>query len=847
MSNINTLAYSGERLSFFQLFNEKHFQVEVPIIQRDYAQGRDNQSAVRKAFLDTLYEYLKQGKPNRDLDFVYGSIVENKIAIANNDVENKPLIRFIPLDGQQRLTTLFLLHWYLAQISGKADYLRNILSVNGHSLFTYETRNSSREFCDALIAHDLNLTTLLTTESGNTSVAATIKDAGWFYLSWSSDPTIRSMLTMLDAIHEKFEGCYSFFDLLVDSENPVITFLFLNLQEFKLTDDLYIKMNSRGKPLTHFENFKARLEKKIKSFDEPWEDYQLSFKTKPVSGYEYFIHKIDTDWAELFWRYRNEASKDDTYDDELMNFIALVTANFHLLSQNLESKLFGSGGNLRRLSFIEYEELGCLKQDLIKYLIEVLDLLHNNGSSNDSQIKMYLAENKYYLEEEIFKKVLTNNTSYPEKLRFYAFYEALCQGIRGEGLLAWMRVIFNLTENTIVNTVDEYLNCLQSIQHMVKSQKPILDLLKDDVSISAFVDVQITEEKIKAHLLAISSDWDKEIKELEMHPFFRGQIGFILKFAGIVDYYRIYGNTAWEEADSNYLKSFRYYARAAKAVFTSIIDSSKDINYAWERAVLTKGVYFTKTTADRFNLLSTRLTKNNIDRDHSWKRLLRLPTKKNDSQESTEWDKKQGFVKAVFDDTIFNINDLKGSLEAICKEAIKSSNVQEWQRLLIEEPRLFEDCKQGFIFKNRNEIILLHQSQRNHTQSELYSKYLYLKLDEGDFTFPPFSSFRYITSIGTDYFSYILIEGIWNNELLYEIHVWYESDQYHIVFFKKEDVPYPQPLIDILNGISFIEGNYQEDDAAYIFDCKTPSATKTQLIKLCNSLRVKSLSNSMIG
>ena len=86
-------------------------------------------------------------------------------------------------------------------------------------------------------------------------------------------------------------------------------------------------MNARGKPLTEFENFKARLEKTIKSFTGDWPEYRLSFKYTPVSGYEYFIHKIDTDWADLFWCYRNVVTKDNSFDDELMNYIAICAAN----------------------------------------------------------------------------------------------------------------------------------------------------------------------------------------------------------------------------------------------------------------------------------------------------------------------------------------------------------------------------------------------------------------------------------------------------------------------------------------------------------------------------------------
>ena len=52
---------------------------------------------------------------------------------------------FIPLDGQQRLTTLFLLHWYLAQITPDQDLCDRLLTAlhraDGLARFTYETRD----------------------------------------------------------------------------------------------------------------------------------------------------------------------------------------------------------------------------------------------------------------------------------------------------------------------------------------------------------------------------------------------------------------------------------------------------------------------------------------------------------------------------------------------------------------------------------------------------------------------------------------------------------------------------------------------------------------------------------
>jgi len=78
MNNLNTPASSGERLSFYKLFSVKNYIVEIPIIQRDYAQGRASEQEVRASFLDALKQYLIQNLPNRDLDFVYGRCLDGE-------------------------------------------------------------------------------------------------------------------------------------------------------------------------------------------------------------------------------------------------------------------------------------------------------------------------------------------------------------------------------------------------------------------------------------------------------------------------------------------------------------------------------------------------------------------------------------------------------------------------------------------------------------------------------------------------------------------------------------------------------------------------------------------------
>jgi uncharacterized protein with ParB-like and HNH nuclease domain len=89
------------KYTLYQLMNE--YNIRIPQIQRDYAQGRKEESKLRNGFVASIKNALENNK-NLNLDFVYG------YSEPINDTDKA----FVPLDGQQRLTTLWLLHWHLA-------------------------------------------------------------------------------------------------------------------------------------------------------------------------------------------------------------------------------------------------------------------------------------------------------------------------------------------------------------------------------------------------------------------------------------------------------------------------------------------------------------------------------------------------------------------------------------------------------------------------------------------------------------------------------------------------------------------------------------------------------------
>ncbi len=81
-----------------------------------------------------------------------------------------------------------------------------------------------------------------------------------------------------------------------------------DLNEFGLTENLYIRMNARGKMLTEFENFKSEFYKIINY------NHELLEQVKD---------KIEYAWVDNLWQYRDEESF--VIDEPFMEFLSFIT------------------------------------------------------------------------------------------------------------------------------------------------------------------------------------------------------------------------------------------------------------------------------------------------------------------------------------------------------------------------------------------------------------------------------------------------------------------------------------------------------------------------------------------
>ena len=103
-------------------------KIVIPEIQRDYVQGLEEYTNQLNNFLDVLFKALSS-EDKCSLDFIYGNI-ENGV--------------FEPIDGQQRITTLALLYYYIENICNEN------INNNIFNKIVYKTKNTATDFCRLL-------------------------------------------------------------------------------------------------------------------------------------------------------------------------------------------------------------------------------------------------------------------------------------------------------------------------------------------------------------------------------------------------------------------------------------------------------------------------------------------------------------------------------------------------------------------------------------------------------------------------------------------------------------------------------------------------------------------------
>ena len=431
----------------------ENYRVVIPLIQRDYAQGRKDKrttEVLKKLLQDINTALLDTNVGPLDLNFIYGKSTNGK---------------FIPLDGQQRLTTLFLVYLFAYRDNDECDFLGN---------FSYETRKSSAKFFESLVE---NRRIFFTKAKSPSEI---IKDEPWFADSWQLDPTVQGALKTLDDISDSFDYGFDYVSVLSDSSNQKLVFNFLDIDKLGSEDELYIKLNSRGRPLTDFENFKARFIDRIKKIDSHLE--------------REFSHNIDTKWTDVIWNIDKNA-----FDTNFLNLFEIVLIN------NLDSLDYSKRDNWTLEIDFETVEISH-----IKIIVSVLDFLSENKMPEVSSI----------LERSIVKKYLKDRIYFHVISTFLEHHgDTLDTSYKN-----WYRIFKNLINNSVIDSQESYERAIKGINEQIEHTSDLLEYLAEGNRINGFSIDQVDEEIEKAKLITADDSYRDIIEVAEKHRYFDGQI-----------------------------------------------------------------------------------------------------------------------------------------------------------------------------------------------------------------------------------------------------------------------------------------------------------------------------------
>jgi len=762
----------GSQIIYKQLL-QRHGRIRVPMIQRDYAQGRPEETEVRDEFLEALQDALS--KPADDptlplnLDFIYGS------------VEGEEETRFLPLDGQQRLTTLFLLHWYLAWKDDQWAVFEQLFQADGHARFDYDVRQSSKEFFDQLVNYRPSVR-----PEEVPDLAQLITDQPWYFRRWRLDPTVQAVIFMLDAIHAKFVSKTGLFLRLIDESQPAITFQLLDLEHFGLSDDLYIKMNARGKPLTAFETFKARYEQELEN--------QLVGRTFDIAGQqfcvkEYVARRMDTAWTDLFWKLRD--TKSNLYDHAFMNVfraVALITRRPDNTEYTIDVDKLRDKEKVP--SYTDFHSRGWLDELFTLTVIRLLD----SWSAGSGSLSLRLPDARYFDEKSFFSEVSSKGATlfYGDIVQFAAYVGFIVKhhdSIDSNAFQEWMRIIHNLSVNTVYHNPDDFRRSIHGLNGLLANSGDVLrHFAQPEKAVVGFNEQQIAEEKLKAELILAHDAWMKLIDRAESHGYFRGQIGFLLDFCGVVAARNESELKYWNSTDHETLQeSFLNFLFFAEKMFSAkgLEDPGE---YRWQRALLSIGDYLLPRGSNYCFLVNF-----GVD-DATWKRLLR----------GTGYNGPQALqiLKQLWE-SLSQDKDLAEQLDSIIDE---SHVLEPWRETIVHCPEVFSYCEHNNIRKYSSDTIyLLKRYQTNGAHAELFTYCLQQKLMSRENYFTILKS-SYESVLGTYEEPHIRLNcSLQGQKVMFELY--YESGNY-LMKIEKTKCDEVANLGDTLKTIGFFETDY---------------------------------------
>lgn len=693
---------------FKKLIND--YIIYVPEFQRNYLQGDDSNESIkykRDRLLDDIFDCIKSQSKSIDLGFIYGRVEKS--------YKDK---LFYPYDGQQRLTTLYFLHLLIYFKFNKYEEINSIKEK-----LSYQTRISTNRFIESFLSWILdskekdNIYNDFWNKDGK-DLKGFIMSQDWFMMTeWNYDVSIINMLSIIVEISGRIKknlGDKTGIDNFIDKyENNPFQFDFIYVDDISKSDDLYIKINARGKALSPFENLKSDI-------DKYWDDEDKT--------------KLDAEWTEFVWNQldENDKNKEKSFDNSFYNLLSNIFYLQYLVGldqNNINDKILIEIENKYKKGIVDKEwitpKLCCdspyqmissfldamigpfksIKGEQIESVNRKIfglgDYQNNNGQNKMERADLFEVFVYYYSVSSLFTK---NDMEFTDKRNLLNEIETVT--------------------NRIIENQRPYLDSPTNLVKALKSVKVLIDnsieshgVYKFFLSINndkkelirdGLMKEQVEEEILKAKLIDKDSRYvalfNKAYSELKN----KGQLGFI--------FYLVKNNKSLSKIgieDVSY-ESFEKTLNQIISIQNFIIGEFTNYELLL-RAILAKakGSFFWER---RNNLLSFPLLNN--DRDISLHTFLNCYSSNNPEDVKYKFNLLDGLreVLNLFDPNKDNIEEVLKriiedykikDLEHSKKEDNKKEDPKPWYKFFVIYDGVFQKCRNGNIYYYSDKYVLL--------------------------------------------------------------------------------------------------------------------------------------------
>ena len=244
---------SGNKYSLQELLtSEDNEKIVIPDLQRDYCWGTTG--TLVDDFIASLIGNFKN-HPSEELlmGLIYGYYEEER-----------PYLQLC--DGQQRLTTLYILVGLICRLTGDNKFQDLLISKfelkedDREPRLLYAIRDSSLYFMSDLVCNYF-----ISQESSDCVPSEFIKKQVWWFSEYNTDPTIISLLTALDKMKSVLTSAFLTKENRLDKESIVnfgsyiiskLKFIYTDMETRREGEETFVIINTTGEPLSATENLK---------------------------------------------------------------------------------------------------------------------------------------------------------------------------------------------------------------------------------------------------------------------------------------------------------------------------------------------------------------------------------------------------------------------------------------------------------------------------------------------------------------------------------------------------------------------------------------------------------------